>query len=127
MQNRWLAKCSAENWFFQHKFLDPTVYLDSPLNPENDPEVLDATIESLEIQLRPVLHKVGESTEVAWIFLPYNIGYDFNHLIKASVLTFRFFHALIHYVIWYVICLLGPTTSCTPSSLKQVECMFRIL
>ena len=90
MQNRCLARCCVDNWFLPHKFLDPTKFLDSPLSTDTrqrDPELYDANLASLELELRAVFHRVGESTEMAWIFMPYNIGYDFQSFNYISIFS----------------------------------------
>ena len=77
MLHRILAK-NCEQWFMEHKFIDLTMFSPATLNPKL--RNYNENVQLMSLQVRKLFHFVGGLDEPTWIFLPYNIEYEFTQL-----------------------------------------------
>ena len=62
----------------EHKFLDPNRFCPTMLDPTKPN--YKQTVKDYALQVRRLFHDVATFEAVTFIFLPYNIGYDFQSL-----------------------------------------------
>ena len=104
MQNRLLGSHCVNEWYLPHKFVDPTVCVHDLINKEartTNPASYDFNYSAMVMYLKDVL-ALANSDEYCWIFMPYNVGYDFQTL-NYTKLYYQtlyievFFQELIYY------------------------------
>ena len=67
------------DWYQSHKFIDPTVCADTLINKDarcRNRQSFDENFTFLINYVKDVFHSAFSDPE-CWIFIPYNIGYDF--------------------------------------------------
>ena len=87
-----LRKKCALCWMCEHKFIDPSMFAVEQLGEaarNADPEGWIQTVTHLAAYVKTVFKAAHEKDPNYWIFMPYNIGYNFQTL--NYTIIFRFF------------------------------------
>ena len=87
MQNRLLGSRCVNDLFMTHKFVDPTVCVHDWIRTEArlaNPDSYDFNYGAMVQYIKDVF-VLADSDEYCWIFMSYNIGYDFQILIYTKL------------------------------------------
>ena len=75
-----MAHDCANNYLFLHKFIDPAVCTEMLINAEAKARGdISEYIDGMQEHVEAVFN--GVKNAKTWVFMPYNIGYDFQTLL----------------------------------------------